>query len=112
MTFRPALWRPIALTVTALNLAGAGFAIAGAEPVHASVHVALALAFGYWAHRLRGRGARGEESPRLEQLEADFAELRGELGEAQERIDFIERVLAREAEPRRVDPGADQHDRR
>jgi hypothetical protein len=106
MTFKPAVWRPIALALGALNLVGAGFAIAGAEPVHASVHVAVALAFGFWAQRLGRRGtARDAE---LGQLEADLGDLRGELGDAQERMDFIERVLAREAEPTRADPEHDQ----
>ena len=109
MTFKPALWRPIALALSAANLVGAGFAIAGAEPLHASVHVAVALAFGFWAQRLGGRGPGRAQDAELGQLEAELGDLRGELGEAQERMDFIERVMTREPEPRRADPERDRH---
>ena len=108
MTFKPALWRPISLALSALNLVGAGFAIAAAEPLHASVHVAVALAFGFWAHRLGRRGTAQDQDAELGQLEADLGDLRGELGDAQERMDFIERVMTREPEPRRPDPERDQ----
>lgn len=108
MTFKPAVWRPIALVLSALNLVAAGFAVAGSEPVHASVHVAVALAFGFWAQRLGRRRAAREQNADFGELEADLGDLRGELGDAQERMDFIERVLAREPEPRRVDPERDR----
>ena len=108
MTFKPAVWRPIALALSALNLVGAGFAIAGAEPVHASVHVAVALAFGYWAQRLGRRRTVSHQDADLGEIEADLGDLRGELGDAQERMDFIERVLTREPEPRRADPDRDR----
>jgi hypothetical protein len=108
MTFKPALWRPISLTLSALNLAGAGFAIAAAEPIHASVHVALALAFGFWAQRLGRQRSTGDQDAELGQLEADLGDLRGELGEAQERMDFIERVMTRQPEPRRPDAERDR----
>ena len=71
MTFKPAIWYPIAVVLGAINLLGAGFAVGTAEPWHATVHAALALAFGLWARRLRQ-----------------------ELGETQERLDFAERLLA------------------
>src|SRR2546427_9688636 len=89
MTFKPAVWYPIALVLTAINLAGAGFAAGTTEPWHATIHAVLALGFGLWAQRLRRaprgggveapaagrrsgggrdggeRGARQEEPPRL-----------------------------------------------
>jgi hypothetical protein len=105
MRFKPALWRPLSMVLSGLNLIGAGFAAAAAEPVHATVHATLALAFGLWAQRLwRDRPAGGAQAADLDVLEADLGSLRGELSEAQERMDFIERVLARAPERPRADP--------
>ena len=108
MTFKPAIWYPIAAVLSVGNWVAAGFAIAAAEPLHASVHAALALAFWYWANRLRqGPGESQLEAgleARLEALEGDVSMLRQELSEAQERLDFAERVLAQAPEARRVGP--------
>jgi hypothetical protein len=114
MTFKPAIWLPIAVVLSVINLVAVGFAAGAAEPWHAGAHAALALAFGLWAQRLRkGPGgsdlqARLEgleaEVSRLGALEAEVSELRRELSEAQERLDFAERLLARGPESRRGDP--------
>jgi hypothetical protein len=110
MTFKPAIWQPIAIVLGALNLVAVGFAAAAAEPWHAGVHAALGLAFGLWAQRLResprGSELQGESElrPRLEALEFEVGDLRRELSEAQERLDFTERVLAKPPETRRADP--------
>jgi hypothetical protein len=104
MTFKPALWRPIAVILSAVNLAGAGFAVGAAEPWHASVHVALALAFGFWAERLRPGTGGSERQAQLDELDAEVDQLRRELSEAQERLDFAERLLAQRPESRRVGP--------
>jgi hypothetical protein len=104
MTFKPALWKPIAIGLSALNLVAVGFAAGAAETWHAGIHASLALAFGLWAQRLRP-GPRGiEDSDRLDYLEGEVSDLRRELGEAQERLDFTERVLAQGAESRRLGP--------
>jgi len=106
MTFKPAIWHPIAVTLSVINLVGVGLAAGAAEPWHAAVHAALALAFGLWAQRLR-QGAGGSESEsqaRLELLEAEVSNLGRELSETQERLDFAERVLAQGPESRRVGP--------
>lgn len=104
MTFKPALWHPIAIVLSAINLVGVGFAAGAAEPWHAAGHAAFALAFGLWAQRLR-RGSGGSEGlARLEVLEAEMSNVRGELTEAQERLDFAERMLAQGPESRRVGP--------
>jgi hypothetical protein len=104
MTFKPAVWFPIAIVLTAINLVGVGFAAASAEAWHASIHAALALAFALWAQRLR-RGPGATELPaRLEALEVEVGNVRRELSEAQERLDFAERVLAQGPEGRRVGP--------
>lgn len=104
MTFRPAIWYPIAVVLSALNLVGVGFAAQPAEPLHATIHASLALAFGLWAQRLR-RGTGGSEvQDRLEALEFEVSALRQELGETQERMDFAERLLAQGQEAHRVGP--------
>jgi hypothetical protein len=104
MTFKPAIWRPIAVVLSAINLVAVGFAAGEAEPWHAGVHAALALAFGLWAQRL-GPGPSPIELPaRFEALEAEVGKLGQELSETQERLDFAERVMAQAAEARRLGP--------
>jgi hypothetical protein len=44
-------------------------------------------------------------SDRLQALENEVGSLRQELGEAQERIDFAERLLAQQRPPERLDQG-------
>ena len=102
MTFKPAIWRPIALVLSAINLVGVGFAASAAEGWHAGLHVVLALGFGLWSERLRDRPRAIEGQDRLEQLELDVGDLRGELSEVYERLDFAERMLA-QTETRRLD---------
>jgi hypothetical protein len=104
MTFKPTIWRPIAAVASAINLAGAGYAVAVAEPVHATVHVVLALVFGAWSYRTPSTVAAVEDQDRLEELDNEVNSLRRELSETQERLDFAERLLVREAEARRVGP--------
>ena len=107
MTFKPAIWFPIAVVLSVLNVAAAGLAAAQAQSVHAGTHAALALAFGLWAQRLR-QGPGGSELQAgleaIDALEVEVSKLRQELGEAQERLDFVERVLAQGPESRRVGP--------
>jgi hypothetical protein len=111
MTFKPAIWYPIAVVLSVVNLVAAGFAIRPGEgPWHATIHVAFGLAFGLWALRLRP-GPGGNElsggsdlQDRLEGLEAEVGKMRQELSDAQERLDFAERLLAQGAEARRVGP--------
>jgi hypothetical protein len=104
MTFKPAIWYPIAVVLSVLNLAGAGFAAGQAEPWHATIHAALAMAFGLWAQRLRRSPGGGELQAGLDALEVEVSKLRQELSETQERLDFVERVLAQGPETRRLDP--------
>jgi len=105
MAFKRAIWYPIAVVLSVINLAGViAFA---AQPWHAGIHAALAVAFGLWAQRLRPRRGGSELQPglaALEALEAEVRKLRQELSEAQERLDFAERLLAQGPEARRVDP--------
>lgn len=106
MTFKSAIWQPIAVVLSAVNLVAIGLAVAASEPLHATVHAGLALAFGLWAQRLRPGGAigGGELQTRLEALEIEVDNLRHELSETQERLNFTERVLAQVQEQRRVGP--------
>ncbi|HYF39399.1 MAG TPA: hypothetical protein VD930_06935 [Gemmatimonadales bacterium] len=103
MTFKPALWRPIAFGLSALNLVAVGFAAGDAEPWHAAGHAALAMAFGYWAQRLRRAPGGADREERLEMLEDEVSQMRRELVEAQERIDFAERLLAQGREQRKIE---------
>ena len=104
MTFKPAIWYPIAVVLSVLNVVGVWFAAPSATPWHATIHAGLAVAFGLWAKRLRQGSGGSELQAGLEALEIEVSTLRQELSEAQERLDFAERMLAQGPEPRRVDP--------
>ena len=107
MTFRPAIWYPIAIVLSGLNLVGVGFAAGEAQGLHAGVHAALALAFGLWSQRMRQPSLHSEFPVPLEALEAIEAEvsrLRDDLSETQERLDFTERLVVQGQEARRVGP--------
>jgi hypothetical protein len=104
MTFKRAIWYPIAIVLSVINLVAVGFAAGEPQPWHAGLHAALALAFGLWAQRLRqGPGGSELQAP-LEGLEAEVDALRAEVAELHERMDFAERLLAQVPEPRRVAP--------
>ena len=51
------------------------------------------------------RAADPQTTDRLQALEHEVGTLRQELGEAQERIDFAERLLAQQRPPERLDQG-------
>jgi hypothetical protein len=110
MTFKPTTWYPIAIVLSIANVAAVAFATGA---VHTTSHAVLALAFGLWAQQLRQKIRKttgsdelqsGDTLERLDALEAETSTLRRELGEAQERLDFAERLLAQRQEPRRVGP--------
>jgi hypothetical protein len=103
MTFKPAIWRPIAVVLSGLNVVAVGFAASAAEPLHAATHGALALAFGLWAQRMRpAQAGDADMEARVEALELEVSSLRQELAEAHERLDFAERLLAQVSETRRL----------
>jgi hypothetical protein len=107
MNFKPAIWYPIAVVLTVINLVAVGFAAGEPQPWHAGAHAALALAFGLWAQRLHQRPRESElQAPleALEALEAEVSQMRQELSEAQERLDFTERLLAQGLDSHRVGP--------
>jgi hypothetical protein len=103
MTFKPAVWFPIAVLLSAANVVAVWFAALPAEPLHATIHAGLAVAFGVWARRLRQPAGGNELGAGFDALELEISELRHQLSDAQERLDFAERMLA-EPEPRRADP--------
>ncbi len=110
MTFKSARWFPVSIVLSAANLVAVGFAAGEPQPYHAAAHAGLALAFGLWAQRLglRRRANQLEGSAEmldaLDAVETEVNRLRQDLTETQERLDFTERMLARESEIRRVEP--------
>ncbi len=97
MTFKPKTWFPIATLLSVINVGAVWFAAMPGEPLHATGHAVLGVAFGLWAMHLR-------QQPRVVALEATLDELqleanavRQELGEAQARLDLAERMLAQGA---------------
>lgn len=114
MTFKPATWFPIAVVLSIANIGAVWFAAVPAEPLHATTHAVLAVAFALWAYRLRQGLGGNELKTRLEALEAEAGTLealegemdvlRQELSETYERLDFAERMLTQAPDARRVDP--------
>lgn len=104
MTFKPRFWQPAAMVFSGLNLVGVGLAAGAAEPVHAGIHAVVALAAWSWAERLRQRRtAPAGELSSAETLELEVSQVRRELADVQERLDFTERMLAQAAESRRLE---------
>jgi len=104
MAFKPDTWFPIAVALSIANLLGVPFYLG--QPAHAAAQLALAAGFGIWALRLRptARAAtRLETHEAVDALYSEVNELRRELNELQERLDFTERLLAQQGEARRVD---------
>ena len=108
MNIKPSTWFSIAVLLTAINAISFPFA----SGAHAGVHAVLAIVCAVWAGNLQRsiratpvqrqvEGQMGQED--LEALEADMDQLRRELSETQERLDFAERLLARrpDGEPQR-----------
>lgn len=108
MTFKPKIWYPIASILSAVNLGAVWFAAAPGEPLHATGHAVLAVAFAMWAQRLKGRlrpeALSGEHQVGTDTLALDVDDLRQALAETQERLDFAERVLAQGDKVRRDPP--------
>jgi len=108
MIFKPATWYRIALALSVVNLLGAGFAVGRNEMMHAGVHVVLTAGFWFWAERLRRSAPGGTELEgrveTLNALETEVAQMRQELNEVHERLDFAERLLAQGSEARRMGP--------
>jgi hypothetical protein len=110
MTFKAAIWYPIAAALSVINLVAVAFTAGSGGVWHPAIHAALALTFGILAERLRQRGGSERQGPagtleaRFEALDAEVSKLRQELSETQERLDFAERLLAQGREARRMGP--------
>lgn len=107
MRFKSSLWYPLAVILAAGNLIAVP--VYAAEPWHSFAHGAIGVAFALWAQRLKQRrdAERGEQravesgsSERVDVLEDEMTKLRQELSDAQERLDFTERMLAQKDQPR------------
>lgn len=109
MALNPKVWYPVAVGAAVLNLVAVPFFMG----THSAIHAVLAVGFGLWAQRLRQRQAAGGQlqveagstqqlQEGFEALEAEVVRLRQELVETQERVDFVERVLAQNQEAGRL----------
>jgi hypothetical protein len=99
-------WNAVLVLLSAGNLVSIWFAAQPGEPWHATIHGALALGFGLWAQgRMRLEEARLREGAldkgsgvEIPALRDEVGEVRRELGEMQERLDFAERLLSQARE--------------
>lgn len=109
MALNPKVWYPVAVGAAVLNLVAVPFFMGS----HSAIHAVLAVGFGLWAQRLRQRQDTGDRlqveagstqqlQEGFEALEAEVVRLRQELVETQERVDFVERVLAQSQEAGRL----------
>ena len=98
------IWRPIAIVLTILNVGGLIMAVSAGEPLHALGHIVAAVLLARWLRRLRegDEDARIESPSKIEALEDEVDGLRRELTEAQERLDFAERMMAQRPVPPRA----------
>jgi hypothetical protein len=108
MALNPRLWRPIAAVLSVANFVGAGIHIGLDQPGNAVMHTLLAAGAAFWTWRLGRPQAPALGNPdteeRMEQLEGELMQQRQELADAQERLDFAERLLAQNAERKRTLP--------
>ncbi len=109
MALNPRLWQPIAAFLSVANLVGAGIHLGMEQGEGAAIHALLAAGAAWWAVRLGRHRAAELQNPdaeeRMEQLETELMQQRQELAEAQERLDFAERLLAQNVERKRDLPG-------
>jgi hypothetical protein len=106
MALSPRIWYPVAVLGTLANLVGVAFAVSPGEPLHATIHAGLAVAFGVWAQRLKARLRPGivnqDKDADIEALRDEIDAMGREVGELQERLDFVERVLSQASERERL----------
>lgn len=106
MTFKPKTWYPIALVLGVVNVASVWFAARAGEAPHATLHAILGVAFMWWAQKLRSDLQTAADDARLAPdpapLDLEVDQLRRQLGEAEERLDFAERMLVQLREPDRA----------
>lgn len=103
MKLNPRIWVPIAQLLTVVNIGAVYFAAQAAEPGHATLHAALAVlcTLGVDWLRTRARAADVLSDGQVAELESGTREMddvRHELAEMQERLDFAERMLSQRRE--------------
>ena len=106
MASKTRFWNAVLVVLSAGNLVSVWFAARPGEPWHATIHAALALAFGLWAQGrmrledVRWRAGALDKATEVEiaPLRDEVGEVRRELGEVQERLDFAERLLSQSRE--------------
>jgi hypothetical protein len=103
MRFRNRGWIPLAWLASAVNLGAVWFAAAPGEPMHATLHAALAVGFGLGARHLQHRHRALLQDQQLQEvldenayLEATNETMQARVRELEERVDFADRLLARE----------------
>ena len=106
MALNPRIWYPIAAFGCFVNVVGVAFAVSPGEPWHATLHAALAVAFGVWAQHLKARRRAGVldtgTETEIAALRDEVAALRRELSDLHERMDFAERLLSQAREMERL----------
>lgn len=110
MASRARIWNAVLVVLSAGNVATVWFVAQPGHAWHAAAHATLAVAFGLWAQgRMRVGGARARagalDGAEIPALWDEVGEVRRELGEVQERIDFAERLLSQTREPGARPPG-------
>ncbi len=109
MASKTRFWNAVLVALSAGNVIFVWFA-AGDPPWHATIHAALAVAFGVWAQRrmrledapLRAHALDEGAEDDIAALRDEAGEVRRELGEVQERLDFTERLLTQAREVDRL----------
>lgn len=101
MRFQNRGWIPVAWLASAVNLGAVWFAAAPGEPMHATLHAALAVGFGLGARHLRHRHRALRQDQHLQEaldqnayLEETIETMQTRVRELEERVDFAERLLA------------------
>ena len=112
MWFKHRAWIPVAWLLSLANLISV-WSPPPVGPLHATTHALLAVLFGLGAQRLAARSdnrhaeLKSEERQTLEDLETRFGELdelKQRMGELEERVDFAERLLAKQRDGQRLGP--------
>ncbi len=107
--FKHRAWIPIAWLLSLGNLGAVWFAAQPAEPWHATGHALLAVLFALGARHLMARqraDAQSEHSPDAidrEQAQRTIDGMQAHLAELEERVDFAERLLAKQRDADRLD---------
>ncbi len=119
MWFRHRAWVPIAWVLSLINFGGVWFAAREGQPWHVTLHALLAILFALGAQRLHTRQRPElksrvvdptEQGQTLEDVEARLGELdqlKQRMSELEERVDFAERLLAKQREAQRLGPPHD-----